>query len=244
MKDYNVRGDRRLFAIATIVLSGVIGGTSLLRLFGYQVGVHTPIPYTVTLQETFYDPQGNASPGGTTTWAVRSDGSRLLRIASPSHVQRTIELPSRDRVTVMDNLSRKSTLPNAFRDTRDFIRDPSSDCLTSITGTQVGPGEAVTGRESISGYRAVRVSRGDRTSWFALDYGCAEVQTEISPPGKRTLRKMLVSLESGEPGADLFTVKDTYQEGPPSGLAQLPGGTVPLPFQRLDQEYQIHRAGK
>src|SRR5207248_8686396 len=129
------------------IIAVFVAGASLYRLFALQSVNKAPIPYTVTLQEIFYGPNGAVTPHGTLTWAVRSDGSRMMRSASAKQVQRTIDLATKVRIIAMDLSAKKSTMPNAFNDSRDAIRDPGSDCLLSITGKLISSGEGVVGHE-------------------------------------------------------------------------------------------------
>jgi hypothetical protein len=235
-----------LWMVLTLLGSLAVGGTSLYRLLAQSVN-KKPVPYTVTLQQVSYGLNGTVTPRGTLTWAVRSDGSRLIESASPEQVQRTIDFATKDRVIVIEQTVKKSTTPNAFMDSRDGIRDSGSECLSSITGKLVSPGESAMGHELISGYRTVRITNGEWTAWYSLDYGCAMIRSRIAPQGKPVLEKTLVSLISGEPSADLFDVSH-FQEVPPSGLKAQCAHCDPTTrahneaaMSRLDAEYFSHR---
>jgi hypothetical protein len=61
-----------MWIILIIVLSVFISGASLRRLFGFQppTNAKAPVPYAVTLQETFYNQDCSSKPNGSQTWAA------------------------------------------------------------------------------------------------------------------------------------------------------------------------------
>ncbi len=99
-------------------------------------------------------------------------------------------------------------------------RDPNSKCINSFAGEPfVGePKEFISGEETISGYRTVKITRNDATSWFALDYGCAIVKSRMDWCGQGFTDQNLVALIPGEPEAALFDASAQFREAPPSEM--------------------------
>jgi len=191
-----------------------------------------PTPYTATLQETSF--KGGVAVGEAQTAytiAMRSDGSRVyLHKESPSSgnskLGRTINFSGGIEVTVDDANSLMSTLRRPF-DWRAIALDPGNNCLTSVAGADVGFGERqVVGKELIHGYRAVKIE--DRahatTYWFAVDYGCAMVQSRWKFGDGFVSEQQLVALTPGEPDPNLFIVSSKYREVLPSQVLCGSGG--------------------
>lgn len=238
-----IRVFHSLIAIAS--LGGIlVGVASLVPLKAFQPSPKAPVPYTVMLQEARIKADGSLENVGTTTWAVRSDGSRVMRVELPGHLQRTIEaVTDKTRTTVLDSTGRKSTRPRAFADPRRYLRDPGSNCLSALTGRTFTEGETIVGKEQTSGYRSVQIQTGNETTWYALDYGCAMLQARFAVLGKPVQQKTLVYLLPGEPSSDLFSIPASYVEVPPSGLKNCAKCAPSNVAARADQEYLRLHAG-
>src|SRR3979411_1633091 len=79
---------RLVFVLVVIAIAAQAG-----RLLHLQIKARTdakaarvgrPIPYTVTLRETVHGPDGTTTPSLEYTWAVRSDGSIVMRSVGKS----------------------------------------------------------------------------------------------------------------------------------------------------------------
>jgi len=91
------------------------------------------------------------------------------------------------------------------------LRDPGNSCL--ISGF---PDEKPGGEDVIEGYRAVKLTSGPTTQWFALDYGCAPIKDRAEWPDGQMSEKRLVALIPGEPAPSMFDDPAGFQEVPPS----------------------------
>jgi hypothetical protein len=112
------------------------------------------------------------------------------------------------------------------------LRDSGNNCL--ISG--LNPQEKPDGEDVIGGYRAVRLTYGSTTHWFALDYGCALIKDRAEWPDGQMSEKRLVALIPGEPGPSLFDDPAGFQEVPPSRWLP-PGPGV----SGRDAYYESHR---
>jgi hypothetical protein len=178
--------------------------------------VTRPISYTTTLREIVHGPDGTTTAGPEYTFAVRSDGSSLLRSIGRGS-QRVLYLSSGLQVDTNDGTNSKSTMrfPN-FNPLR-FQRNPDSNCLNSMAGMPMtSVPETFLGEETVSGYRAAKTARGGTTSWYALDYGCALVKDRWEFSATEVSEKELVALIAGEPDKSLFEVPAHYREVLPS----------------------------
>jgi len=96
--------------------------------------------------------------------------------------------------------------------TSNWLRDSGNNCLISgLTADEKPDGEEV-----IDGYRAVKLTLGSTTHWFALDYGCALIKDRAEWPDGQMSEKRLVALIPGEPAPSLFDDPAESQEVPPS----------------------------
>jgi len=215
-----------------------------LRIKARAAQVDGPIPYTVTLRETVHN-QGRATPGPEYTWAIRADGSRVIRIVENGS-QRILNFASGVEVTINDANNTKSSIWRKDLASPEWQRDPKSKCLTSLAGKPMTTEpENLIGEETVSGYRTAKIVRGGVTEWFALDYGCASVKDTWSFATGEVSEKALVALVPGEPDPELFEIPARAREVPPS--ERMLGRKKDCPdcdahawkvFQRLDEEYQ------
>ncbi|HXT65109.1 MAG TPA: hypothetical protein VN696_18850 [Pyrinomonadaceae bacterium] len=207
--------------------------------------VRKPIPYTVTLREIVHGPNGTTTVGLEHTYAVRSDGSRMMRWRGKG-LQRVIYLAAGFQVDTNDQTNTKSSIKKQYKPLAS-LRDPSSMCVDSLAGTPITspPREAFVAEEIVAGYRTAKIADGIITSWYALDYGCAPVKErwEFSPT--EVSEKELVSLVAGEPDPSLFDVPAHYREVPPSERLLGPNKEAPgcdeksrKAFQEVDDEYK------
>ena len=184
--------------------------------------------YTTTLTEIPITAKGQAGQANYYTFGVRSDGSTVIKTNIRGDITRIIEFASRVQVRVRDFRELKSSIAMSAIPIR---RDPNQSCAYS--------GEASLGEENVTGYRAVRLGKGERTSWYALDYGCALVREVWKFQTGEVSEKTLVSLVRGEPDPALFHVPNAYPDVPPS---QLVGKSANIPgYARRDKYYYEHR---
>ena len=209
------------FVVAVIVLSAQAGRwlhSQIKNRTNVQAArVRKPIPYMVTLRETLHGPDGTVTPGSEYTWAVRSDGSRLLQVLNKVP-QRTLNYSSGLQVDTNDQTFTKSSMNRRDGSVAELQRDPDSKCLNSMAGPPVffPPEEVFLGEETIAGYRTAKITNGTITAWHALDYGCALVKQRWEFGGAEVSEQELVTLVGGEPDPHLFDVAAHYREVPPS----------------------------
>lgn len=202
------------------------------------------VPYTVVVKETIRWPNGRSSPAATFTHAVRRDGSILFvwddtqsrPPGQQAHV-REIQFASGVAISVDEIRELKSTSV-AMIDTRRKLRNPSAECIRTLAGTVVAPSEHVGGREEILGHPTIRIVDGGRTSWHAVDLGCAVLKTTIDFRSSIS-EQVADTIRLGEPSAELFDVPVRFTEVPPSVLYQAkPGSPGAI---RRDRYYEAHR---
>jgi hypothetical protein len=213
-----------------------------------SVPVGRPIPYTVTLRETMYGPDGTVTPVGEFIQAVRSDGATVWRFGRTGS-QRILNFSSGVQVDTND-LDKTKTSITRRNQSNSLLRDPNSKCLNSITGKPIAfPPETLLGEETIAGYRTVKLARGIVTAWHALDYGCAPVKERWEFNTREITEKELVALVAGEPDATLFAVPAHYREVTPS--ERILGSRREIPscsqngqqvLQKLDEDYRRNKA--
>ena len=239
------------------VLLGVGFAAFLGRLIHSQLGaqevrVGGPIPYTVKLVETVHSLDGRAGVTSEEIWAIRSDGSRVLRLEHKSGrgtTQRTINFASGIEVTINERANTKSTVAKPINPAI-LQRDPASKCMNSLAGEPFTspPEEVYAGEETIAGYRTVKLTdKNNITAWYALDCGCAMVKSRHDW-GNGFTEKNLVALIPGEPEAALFEVSAQAREVPPSVMILGSGedwkNAQPHTVERLrklDEYYYAHR---
>ena len=180
--------------------------------------IGSPIPYSVTLRETYVAPNGATKDASEIIWAVRSDGSVLNQMTwkSPQeHSRRDIWFSSGEAITIIEPENLKQTKALKIPTAR-LQRDPESKCINSLLGTPMNSApENILGEEWISGYKTVKVSTNDTTWWFAIDHGCAMVKSRMDFGAKGVSEKHLVSLIPGEPDTALFQIPSTAKENSP-----------------------------
>ncbi|HEX5702429.1 MAG TPA: hypothetical protein VFX97_04360 [Pyrinomonadaceae bacterium] len=212
--------------------------------------VRRPIPYAVTLRETVRGPDGTTTEGPEYTYAVRSDGSRMMRLRGKG-LQRIIYLASGFQVDTNDQTNTKSSIRKKNYKPLDSQRDPSSMCVNSLAGTPMTspPSDTFVGEETIAGYRTAKIVAGIITSWYALDYGCAPVKERWQFSATEVSEKELVALVAGEPDPSLFDVPAHYREVLPSERLLGPNKEAPgcdeksrKAFQEADDEYKRLKA--
>jgi hypothetical protein len=213
-----------LLVIPAIVLVADLPFRSRLRAQVARRG--GPIPYTATLRETVYGSEGRASVAMDETFAVRSDGSyaHILRHKKQeganlvdSDSMRTLYLASGANVEINDFAGTKST--TVFKgNLAEFQRDPSSKCINTFAGApRSSSQETILGEEVVDGYRTVKITTPDKwSSWYALDYGCANVKSRVDWSDREYSEKNLIELIPGEPVASLFDAPGDDNEIPPS----------------------------
>ncbi|MBP6823990.1 MAG: hypothetical protein KA368_20755 [Acidobacteria bacterium] len=180
-----------------------------------------PVPFTVKLSEVFHGPDGTTADTQESIWAIRSDGAlvrHIMQKQSKQTSERTIKFISGDEVVINELTNIKSsTLEKGVNPAR-WQRDPASKCINSFAGTvMTSLPEVVNGEEIVNGYRTVKITANNVTSWFALDYGCAVVRDKADwGANKGYSEHNLVSLVPGEPAPALFQVPINAKEAPPS----------------------------
>lgn len=222
------------------------------RAFSQQNGAVIPpgatvVPYTVTLTETLVSPAGVRSAAPSQTYAVRSDGTTVMRLGDGTKSSRQIRSPFGIEVQLSDALRAKSTM--AIPTTESWFRDPRTNCTRTLNGGVPREGESAPIVEQIAGYRTVRMTTGSRIRWYALDHGCALIRRISDFGAGGSSRLELVVLIPGEPSAALFNVPDEYTEGPPSSFVPQPGPACDADcqesrrqhFERLDARYFRNR---
>ncbi len=180
-----------------------------------------PVPYTVRLIETFHGSDGSAVDTQESIWAVRSDGASVRHIMQKQSKQtseRTIKFVSGEEIVINELTNIKSTTFEKSVNSARWQRDPSSKCINSFAGTAMTSlPETISGEETVNGYRTVRISANNVTSWYALDYGCALVRDKAEwGNDKGYSEHNAVLLVPGEPDEALFKIPVNAREAPPS----------------------------
>ena len=231
--------------LVVVGLASVAGLFIRTRINGHQSHARAPIPYTVTLRETVHGSDGNAHLGPESTWATRSDGSRVIKITEKA-TQRIINFASGVQVEINDSTNTRTSIMQPNADVAGLQRDPDSKCTNSLAGKPItSTPETFAGEETIAGYRTAKIVRGGVTEWHALDYGCAVVKDRWEFSTKEVSEKELVSLSSGEPDAALFDIPANAKEVPPSERILGPqkdckdcDAHTKERFQKMDAEYR------
>lgn len=230
-----------LTACYWLVIAGLVINFGRLSLNRWKVSAQsatnysTTFAYTAVLKETDFDGKGSSKEVLTNTWAVRSDGSRAIRIdpvpGSRSAPARMIDYSNGQKVHIHDNSGKKSTV---FTTTgpKNWIRDVSSNCLKSSAGQPISQGDTFDENEEVNGYRTARITNKQMTYWFAIDYGCAMVRFNADWGNGAGSEQNLIVLIPGEPSQTLFAVSG-FQEVPPSGMLKLTSDAA----RQLDQQY-------
>lgn len=249
---------RWALVLAVIVLSAQAGRWLHLQtknratVRAEAVRVRKPIAYTTTLRETLHLPDGTTEQGAEYTFSVRSDGSNLLRsMANGSQrSQRQLNFASGLQVDTNDETLAKSSIYKGRENPANWQRDPGSGCINSLAGKPMTETEVLLNEETIAGYQAAKITTGTRTSWYALDYGCALVKERWDFSAIEVSEKELVALVAGEPDPGLFEVGAHYREVPPSERIMGPSKKEcatcnehsKLVLKKLDENYQRLKA--
>lgn len=182
-----------------------------------QVGPEST--FTAVLQETVSDPTRNFHrKGSIQTRAVRADGSTVLKLGSAEAGSRLIWFASGLEVMTNDRLRLKSTIRKPGTSQH---RDPRAGCTDPHAQNEKSSGE-----EIIAGYRSARVisiagkppQSRTSTTWYAVDHGCATIQSTLEFEEGSLSEWRLVTFVPGEPAATLYAISGDYKEGPPSAL--------------------------
>jgi hypothetical protein len=209
-----------LFWIAVIGLTLKLGDRQLLRTHAQTLS-GTQIPYTVIMDRISINPDGSTSVGMTSTWAMRSDGSRAMLIVAHNGsglVERILNFTSGKQIYIYDSTGKKMTTLNAANTGSGWLRSPERHCLLSAGSVD----ETVAGEETVDGYRTVRLTSGEThpdgkmSFWYTLDYGCAPIRQSANWGSLGVNDSRLVKLVAGEPSSDLFADPADYKEVPPS----------------------------
>ena len=246
MATFKFSGSIFRWAIMLVVVAvAAIAAVSVRsRMKAHQSHARAPIPYAVTLRETVRGSDGTAHSGPESTWAIRSDGSRVIKIRDKVS-QRIINFASGVQVEINDSTNTKSSIMLPSGDVAGLQRDPDSQCINSRAGKPMTSSpETFAGEETIAGYRTVKIVRGGVTEWLALDYGCALVKDRWEFSTQEVSEKELVSL-SAEPDAALFEIPATTREVTPSERLFGPQKEcqdcdehTKERFQKMDEEYR------
>ena len=222
------------FWVAIVILTFTLTRGHFVRAHAQSPGAI--VPYTVTLSQEHVDANGAVRSGMTITWAIRSDGSRANRIVMSTEkplIERMISFTSGKHMTIMELTKRKSTTFDPSITGTPWLRDAAQNCVLPGGGQP----ERFVGIETIDGYRAARVEKGNANLWFALDYGCPTIKEHFDWDAGDKNDTRLVKLIPGEPSPDLFSDPADYEELPPSGLY---GATTPQ-TSKGDAYYNSHR---
>ena len=228
---------RIALGVAILALGGNLVRLELARSAAPIQGA--VVAHQVVLEETLYHKTGPGR-GGTYTYAVRGDGATATRSISRQAravaVQRTIVLPSGQRITLDDVRELKSTTFDPMR--RPLLKDAAKDCTMSLQGAPISDGVKV-GRDIVLGRQVVELRSAGIVKWLALDAGCALVRlrrgSKDEPNGVQEANLIRV----GEPDPELFFVPDRYREVRPSELLQVSADGEY--GKRIDSYYEKHR---
>jgi len=145
------------------------------------------------------------------TTAIRADGARVTRLGPKGYGGRTLRLPGNVMVLTHDELRTRSTLHRSHP-TTGLARRPTRGCAAE-TGDEV-----ILGVERLMDVEVVKIVSAQRTTWYALEFGCVALRQVVAHPDGSVSRTELTEFSPGEPAAKLFEVPEDYREGPPSAL--------------------------
>lgn len=196
-----------------------------------------PIPYAVTLK--LVRAAGNRELRSEIQYAVRADGSQMISEYRDGRLRaQTLYLSRGDKIVAVSDRRMKCTYPHALSGPGDWVRDPRSKCMLSISGKGLSsPGEWG-GEQVVSGYRAARIKSGNVTTWYALDYGCANIGSRTIISGG-TAQSSAISLRRGEPPGAVFDLSG-YREVLPSvllGPELCDNGAMKERLRQMDKDY-------
>jgi hypothetical protein len=147
---------RWAFVLVVISLAALAGRLIQSRIKAREVRPGTPIPYTVTLRETIRGHDGRVTVGPESTWAIRTDGSRAIRIVEKGS-QRILNFASGLEVNINEltntrtSMMKKSLLPSTT-----WQRDPSSKCINSFAAKPMTSTTETFVSEETAGYRTAK----------------------------------------------------------------------------------------
>ncbi|MEW5981642.1 MAG: hypothetical protein AB1806_04650 [Acidobacteriota bacterium] len=220
---------RELIVIGALVVGAVLASVTTHPLAQRPVAQAASLftPYSVIMVESVESSSGMTRPGATLTEAWRSDGAHVSRTEhfpaqGRMNSQRFISFASGLRIEVDDIAELKSSTIRADYDVRRSARDPSSDCLDSLSGRPITAGQVLEERATINGYPSVKIRVGPVTLWFAPDLGCAKLQ-QLGDFGTSKSRAFPIMIRPGEPDPALFEVPTHYREVAPSELFGIAG---------------------
>ncbi len=174
---------------------------------------------SVVLREVISKADGSKMLGAVYHFATRSDGSSVfVGTHDPASVEapvRMIRFASGSQGYISDAKRQKhiyALAANGNPAAPQNLRVPSSSC------TLASAGETASGEEEIGEYRAEKVAGKGRSSWYALDFGCALVKEHLDWGDGSTSDKYLVMLRPGEPERWLFEVPSAYKDVPRSAF--------------------------
>jgi hypothetical protein len=230
------------------------------RYLAQERHLDKPIPFTVTVREIIYGPDGMNSVIRDITFAVRSDGSRVDILERKQQIpgklidkdsKRTIYFASGTVVEINDFTGAKSTTVPKVKHAK-LLGDPSSKCITSFDGIPLARQQDIISEEVVAGYRTVKFTSNNLTRWFALDHGCAMVKFREDWGGRGYSEKNLIALIPGEPAATLFSVPEDDMEMTPSerilGRGKSPSDCgnphCAKSYRKADEQYKANRPKK
>lgn len=208
---------------------------------GAPVAAQTP--YTVLLQESTRNADGDVSPQGTLTVALRADGAYVERYqylgGQLAVILRTIDLPTGETVIVDDVRERRTTTLRRVGTALPARLDSSQQCTRNSAGETIMPAELRDADALVGGYRAVHLMTGSSSLWLARNLGCAKLRSLTQLPGGVLNEKVAVSVAAGEPDGSLFSVPERYEEVPYSVFYEIEPGSPEA--MRLDRIYFSRR---
>jgi len=117
--------------LVVISLAALGGRLIQSRIKAREVRPGAPIPYTVTIRETIRASDGRATVGPESTWAIRTDGSRAIRIVEKSS-QRILNFASGLEVNINELTNTKTSLFPGWTQNRGvFFPDVCSGTIGS-----------------------------------------------------------------------------------------------------------------
>jgi len=187
-----------------------------------------PAPFTLKIQETYYEQNPAGNLASVQTQAQRFDGTtviveKMYRTPVPRTL-RSIKLPDGTSIRLVDALSAKSTCRPKHREVA-----PARETLYSAPRPPncLGALDKLLGHTTLFGQPVNVVGTWDLGSggerWVAPALGCKELQWQhatVQSDGSRRIdfEGKLVSFTLGEPDVRLFDLGASYAEIKPSEL--------------------------
>lgn len=241
-----------LLALATLGLGFL---TFLSTNIVLSQGGVTVTPFTLTVEERSYSPNGKEALSRTVTRAMRGDGSKseswnkTLPNGQLARAAVIEDLALRKRI-VVDEATESITTYSLSDEELAFMKRSRVECAQS--GTSNGPlilGQRVV--RDVTQYPEPSGINALSESWKALDLACTPLVETLafsraSLQGPRIARKV-TSIVLGEPNPTLFTVPTHYVERAPSEVftefgRRFPGTPPASPDTtgKLDRAYSSH----